>query len=314
MDEVRVNRPNRRQPRFEVVDWEALIPADHPVRAVAGFVEKLDLGFFYDQVKARRATAGRPVTDPAMLLTLWIWATSEGIGSARALARLCERDAVYQWICGGVGTNHTTLSEFRTESGQFLDDLLTDGLTRLIAAGLLDLDEVTTDGTKVRASASRNSMRRKPRVQEIEARARARVATLKQELDADPACGERRRKSRALAAAREQAARVAAALAKFPARMAQRRRRAKTHPGQKQALEKKAPRVSTTDPDARLMRMADGAVRAAYNVQVSTACASWWPSSRPIRATTRGWRRGWWCKSCADARSHRRVCWPTRER
>jgi len=166
---MRVNRADRRQPAFELVDLETLVPDDHRVRSVWSFVEALDLGMFYDQIKARGETPGRPATDPRILLALWLYATLDGIGSARAVARLCAHHVIYRWICGGVGVNRFILSAFRIDSGTFLDQLMTRTLAALIEEGLLSLDEVITDGTKVRASASRTSMRRKPRIEQIEA-------------------------------------------------------------------------------------------------------------------------------------------------
>ena len=183
--DIRIRQAERRQAGFELVDLESLVVDDHPVRAVWSFVEGLDLQSFYDRIKARGETPGRPATDPRILLALWLYATSDGIGSARALARLCEHHTIYRWICGGVGVNHTMLSEFRLDSGEFLDRLLTSSLAALMKEGLITLDEVITDGTKVRAAASRSSMRRRQTLVELEEKARIRVAELKQELEAD---------------------------------------------------------------------------------------------------------------------------------
>lgn len=271
MDDVRVNRADRRQPAFEMVDIERLVPEDHRVRDVWAFVATLDLSMLYGRIKARGETAGRPAVDPAILLALWLYATIEGIGSARALSRLCEHHLIYRWICGGVGVNHELLRTFRNQSGGFLDQLLSQSLAALIAEGLLTLDEMITDGTKVRASASRNSMRHKPRVAEIETELKAHIGKLREELDADPAATERRLKARRLAAAEERARRVSAAHEKFAAREAERSARAKQRPGEAAGSAADAPRVSTSDPDARLMKMADGATRPCYNVQVGTA-------------------------------------------
>lgn len=271
MDDVRVKRADRRQPAFEMVDLERLVPADHRVRDVWWFVETLDLGMLYARIKARGETAGRPAADPRILLALWLYATIESIGSARALGRLCEHHLIYRWICGGVGVNHDLLRRFRNESGDFLDQLLSQSLTALIEEGLIELDEMITDGTKVRASASRSSMHRKPRVAEIEAALTQRIAGLRAELDADPAATERRLKARQLAATEQRARRVRAARDKFASREAERAVRAKQRPGEAARAAADPPRVSISDPDARLMKMADGATRPCYNVQVGTA-------------------------------------------
>jgi transposase len=276
--DIRIRQAERRQVGFELVDLEGLVVEDHPVRAVWSFVEGLDLQSFYDRIKARGETPGRPATDPRILLALWLYATADGIGSARALARLCEHHTIYRWICGGVGVNHTMLSEFRLDSGEFLDRLLTSSLAVLMREGLITLDEVITDGTKVRAAASRSSMRRRQTLVELEEKARIRVAELKQELEADSAAGERRLSKRRLSAAEDRARRVAAALAKPPAATPkdEKDQNEVDDPplagGGKSGKKSKQERVSTTDPDAPLMRMADGAVRVAYNVQVASAC------------------------------------------
>ena len=212
--DVRIRQAERGQSGFELVDLESLVAEDHPVRAVVSFVEGLDLGWFYDRIKARGETPGRPATDPRILLALWLYATVDGVGSARALARLCVHHSIYRWICGGVSVNHDMLSTFRIDSGDFLDRLLTQSLAALMAEGLITLDEVITDGTKVRAAASRSSMRRVQRLTELETKARERVAQLRRELEADPAASERRLLKRRLSGAEDRARRVAAALAK----------------------------------------------------------------------------------------------------
>ncbi len=275
--DIRIRRAERRQTGFELVNLESLVVDDHPVRAVWSFVEGSDLQWFYDRIKARGETPGRPATDPRILLALWLYATADGIGSARALARLCEHHTIYRWICGGVGVNHTMLSEFRLESGDFLDGLLTHSLAALMQEGLITLEEVITDGTKIRAAASRSSMRRRQTLVELEEKARTRVAELKQELETDSAAGERRLSKRRLSAAEDRARRVAAALAKHPA-TAQKDKEKRPNEGDepppaggKSGKQPRQERVSTTDPDAPLMRMADGAVRPAYNVQVASA-------------------------------------------
>jgi transposase len=278
MMDVRIRQAERGQPGFELVDLESLVAEDHPVRAVWSFVEGLDLGWFYDRIKARGETPGRAATDPRILLALWLYATVDGVGSARALDRLCVHHSIYRWICGGVTVNHDMLSTFRIDSGDFLDRLLTQSLAALMAEGLIRLDEVITDGTKVRAAASRSSMRRVQRLTELETKARERVAELRRELEADPAASERRLLKRRLSGAEDRARRVAAALAKR-AGAVQEGDRDESGPAQGNegndeppGTKQKEERISTTDPDAQLMRMADGAVRAAYNVQVASAC------------------------------------------
>jgi len=265
---VRVIGPDRAQLRWEMVDLDSQLPDDHRARLVWAFVEGLDLREFYDRIKARDEVAGRPATDPQVVLAVWLYATLEGIGSARAIDRLCQQHAAYRWLCGGAPINHDLLATFRRESAALLDRLLTQSLTGLIAEKLVSLEELAIDGTKVRAWAGRGSMSKRKRLERIEQAVAERVAELKSELDNDPAEPERRRKRRALQAAEERARRVERAQQKLAELVQEQAARAKTHA--KQEAEKGEPRVSLSDPEARSMRLADGAVAPAWNVQVAT--------------------------------------------
>lgn len=258
----RVRTVARQQLELEVVDLESLLPDDHPARTLWAAVEHLDLSQFYAAIEARAGRAGRPATDPKMLVCLWLYATSEGVSSARQLDELCRRHAAYKWICGGLTVNHTLLSEFRVGYEQALDDLLSEVLGKLMAAGLVTLHRVAHDGMRVRASAGAASFRRKPRLKDFVKQARKHVAALKAER-ATP--GERDRHEAArLRAAEDRLRRVEAALAKMPEVEATKQRQLE------RKARDKAPRVSTTDPEARVMKMADGGFRPAYNLQLST--------------------------------------------
>lgn len=268
-DGPRVIRPDRRQLYWDMVDLESQLAEDHRARVVWRFVEGLDLREFYDAIKARDAVAGRPTSDPAVLLALWLYAALDGVGSARAVDGLCRSHTAYRWLCGGVPINHTMLSEFRRESGTVLDRLLTRSLVSLIAEGLVTLDEVAIDGTKVRARAGRGSMSRAKRLKAIEQRVGERVAALKAELETDPSCAERRRRECALKAAEAQAARIKRAQEKLAALEEEQAERAKTHAAEE--AQKGGPKVSVSDPEARSMRLPDGATAPAWNVQVATS-------------------------------------------
>lgn len=262
----RVLRPEREQVRWEMVDLDSQLPPDHRARLVWSFVMGLDLSGFYARIKARDDAAGRPASDPAVLLAVWLYATLEGIGAARAIARLCAYHAAYRWLCGGVPVNHDLLSSFRRESGTELDRLLTQSLTGLIAEGLVTLEEVMIDGTKVEARAGRGSLAKHERLSRIEARVSEHVRGLRQELEADPSGTQRRQKERALRAAAEQQERLARARQVLTEREAEKQERAKTHA--KAEAEKAAPSVSTSDPEVRSMTMPNGATCPAWNVQV----------------------------------------------
>ena len=179
-------RPERDQLRWDMVDPDSQLPPDHRARLVWSFVLGLELSAFYARIKARDDAAGRPASDPAVLLAVWLYATLEGIGAARAIARLCEYHAAYRWLCDRVPVNHDMLSAFRRESGAVLDGLLTQSLTGLIAEGHLTLDEVIIDGTKTQARAGRDSLAQDERLTRIEARVAEHVARLKRGLDVGP--------------------------------------------------------------------------------------------------------------------------------
>ena len=248
----RVLRPERGQLRWEMVDLDSQLPPEHRARLVWSFVAGLDLADFYARIKARDDTAGRPASDPAVLLAVWLYATLEGIGAARAIERLCEHHAAYRWLCGGVPVNHDMLSAFRRDSGPELDRLLTQSLTGLIAEGLVTLEEVMIDGTKTQARAGRGSLAQAERLTRIETRVTEHVARLKRELEEDPAGPERRRQERALRAATEQEVRLRRARAKLVELEEEKRERAKTHAESGEAA-KSAPAVSTSDPEVRSM-------------------------------------------------------------
>jgi transposase len=241
------------------VDLEGLLPADHRARVVWAFVEGMNLSRLYAQIKAVEGHAGRPAIDPAILMALWLYATLEGVGSARALGRLCEDHHAYRWLAGGVALNYHTLADFRVGHGEVLDDLLTTGVAALLAEGAVELTRVAHDGVKVRASAGGGSFRRGERLEQLLAEATAQVEHLRREVDEDPAATTRRQAAARQRAAKERQQRVAKALEQLPA-VAARRQKARV---------KGPARTSTTDPDARVMKMADGGYRPAFNAQLT---------------------------------------------
>lgn len=258
---------DRSQLRWDMVDLDGLLPVEHRARVVWSLVAGLDLAPLYAVINAREGAPGRPAADPAVLLALWLHATLEGVGSARQLARLCDSDIAYRWLCGGVPVNYHGLADFRVGHGAVLDKLLSESLAALAAEGLVKLDEVAIDGTKVRASAGRRSFRRGERLAALEALAQQRIATLRAEVESDPAAGERRRQAAQRRAAEGVAARLAAAKAALAKLRTEKEQRARRH--RKAEAAKSEPKASSTDAEARMMRFADGAVRAGYNVQIA---------------------------------------------
>lgn len=276
---ARVMSAQRNQVELRAVDLDAMLAGDHPARSVWAFVQALNLAPLYAQIKSLEGGRGAPAIDPAILVALWLLATIEGVGSARELARLCERDDAYRWICGGVGVNHHSLSDFRTGQQAWLDAQLTASMVSLMDQGLVKLEVVAQDGMRVRASAKAASFRRKEKLAHLHALAQAQVQTLKRELEEDAGASSRRKQAARERMAKDREQRLAKALAtmnkiKPPKQPKASKRRSKKDddPGQggnATTSTPAQPRVSTTDADARVMKMADGGFRPAYNVQLA---------------------------------------------
>jgi len=266
-----VMSPQRDQVELRAVDLESLLVADHPARTVWAFVQSMDLAPLYARIKSVSGRAGAPAIDPAILVALWLWATVDGVGSAREVDRLCERDDAYRWICGGVGVNYHSLAHFRTEHAAWLDAQLTRSIASLLDRRLVTLNVVAQDGLRVRAHAKASSFRRRDKLAQLHAQAQAQVSALKRELAQDAGASTRRKQAAVERAAREREQRLAAALAtmdklqrkplaerKAP-KPSRRRGRSDDGPGDAGGAPSKPepePRVSTTDADARVMKMA----------------------------------------------------------
>jgi transposase len=259
----RLRTANRQQIVVRAAPLDALLPQDHPARIIWDYAEGLDLSPLDRRIKAVEGGPGRAPIDPKILMALWLYATIEGIGSARHLDELCREHDAFRWIVGDVSTNYHTLADFRTEHVELLDDLLTKGVATLMVEGLVELNRVAQDGMRVRASAGAASFRRRPTLEEAYEQAQAQVHALRDELEADPGAGDRRHKAAQRRAARERAERVQAALGRLPELEAKKR-----------PEEKDQARCSTTDAEATVMKMPDGGFRPAYNFQCATATAS----------------------------------------
>jgi transposase len=265
---ARLRKPIRNEVKLEICDLDALIDEDHPARLIWAYAEKVDLSEIEASIKVRLGTPGMPQTSPHLLLALWLYATSDGVGSARELARLCESMPAYRWLCGGVGINHHGLSDFRSLQGARIEALLTQHVASLSVAGLIDLDEVAQDGVRVRANAGASSFRRRKTLEAELSKAQELLARLAQEKDDDPGASGRRRKARQESAARDRAARVEEALVVLGQVEKLREKRLKTNKAE--TKRQKEPRASTTDPAVRVLKMPDGGFRPGYNVQFAS--------------------------------------------
>ena len=202
----RVLMPNRNQLEFRATDLELLLPEGHRARLVWAYVMRADLEPIYAGIQAVVGGSGHPAIAPEILFALWLYAMIEGVGSARAIARLTDSEDAYRWICGGVRVNYHTLLDFRVDHGETLDALLTDSVAALLAAKAVKLKRVAQDGMRVRAGAGAASFRRRGTLERHLEDARAQVAALKAEIDVDPGALSRKQQAARTRAAREREA------------------------------------------------------------------------------------------------------------
>jgi transposase len=256
---------NRCQGEIRTESVEELLPHEHPVRDVWQFVETLDVSALIAEIRSVPGNAGAPAIDPRILMALWLQATIDGVGSSRALAKLCEEHLAYRWLCGGVAVGYHTLADFRTEHGEVLNQLLTDTVAVLLHEELIDLKRVAQDGMRVRASAGASSFRRSKTIESCLEEAKEQVKALQAQADEDAGAASRREQAARQRAAAERVSRLQSAqeeLKKLQEVNATQPKCRQKDPGEV--------RTSTTDPECRKMKMPDGGFRPAYNVQFAT--------------------------------------------
>jgi transposase len=259
----RLLQPNRSQIELRASDLESLLAPDHRARLVWGYVVHQDLSKLIEAIKARGSNAGRSAIDPRILFALWLYATLDGVGSGRAVARLSQEHDAYRWICGGVSVNYHALNDFRGGNEALMDELLTDNVAALAAAGAISLARVAQDGMRVRADAGAASFRRQASLDEHLKEASELVQTLKTQAQSDPGQAKRQAQAAQLRAAQEREERIKEALKQLPEVAAAKKRN---------GAKAEDARASTTDADARVMKMGDGGFRPAFNVQFATTC------------------------------------------
>jgi len=254
----RLKAINRAQLVMRPMDIEQLVPEEHEVRAIWEFVGRLDLGCYYGEIEAVEGEAGRPAWDPRLMISLWVYAYSKGVSSGREICRLCETDPAYQWLTGMEAVNYHTLCDFRVAHKKALDELFTQILGLLSAEGLVTLERVMHDGTKVKACASGDTFRREGRIKAHLKSAREQVEQMRDPRRAEevsPRVVKARQR-----AAREKQERLEKALEEL-----EKIRASKTNSAEKQEA-----RASMSDPEARVMKQSDGGFAPAYNVQLTT--------------------------------------------
>jgi transposase len=224
----------------------------------------MDLSAFIQPIVVREFTPGRSANDVAVMVALWLWAAVNNVARGRELERRCQRDLTFRWICGGLGMNYHTLNDFRVEHGAALDQLFTATLGRLMHGGLVSVTRISQDGLRVRASAGAGSFRTRGRLEQFLAEAQEHLADLnRQAQTAENEDAQQQERARQAALAQDRLARVKAALEEVGKVEAS---KAKQHGSKAE----RAARASTTDPQARNMKMPNGGFNPAYNVQLAS--------------------------------------------
>lgn len=265
----RLRVPQRDQVEMSWASLDERLDPDSQARVVWSLVSKLDLDAWLRDVKAIEHHSGRDATDPRLLVSLWVFATLKGVGSARELERLCKDHLAYQWLCGGVSVNYHLLADFRSQGGEKWENLLVQIVASLMSEGLVTMQRVAQDGMKVRASAGKSSFRRKPSLEEFVEDAKQQVQALKNLAETNPDELSNRQRGARERAANERKTRVEEAAKQCEILRKQREETAKQN-GRKPT----EARASTTDPEARTMKFSDNGYRPGYNVQFSTDTAS----------------------------------------
>ena len=247
---------NRQQLVMRTIDVEQLIEAEHPARAIWEFLGRVDLSQFSAGVQAYEGERGRAAYDPRLLVSLWVYSYSRGITAGREVSRLCESDPAYQWLTGMRVVNYHSLTDFRVQHESALRELFIQILGVLSSEGLVTLERVMNDGTKIKTQASRQSFKGGKRIKEHLVAARQHVEALEQQTEAE--VGQKLGRARERAA-RETVTRLEAALEEFE-KLQQR----------KADVPEEKLRVSISEPEARKMKQSDGGYAPSYNVQITT--------------------------------------------
>jgi transposase len=265
----RLNVPVRNQVEMISASIDDYIPIDHPARNIWTYVEQMDLSAILNKIQATSCSPGRTAIDPRILLAIWVYAIAEGIGSARVIERYCSEHLAFKWICGGVSVNYHTISDFRRNNSKELEDLITLTIARLIERNLVTLQRVSQDGVKVRAAAGTSSFRRKPRLKELLAEVKEQVRVLNEELDKDPAACLNRQLIAKKRASEDRLNRIQEAIKEHQKSLISKGKAKKKERKPFTDEEKKEIRASTTDPESRKMKMANGGFNPAYNMQLA---------------------------------------------
>jgi len=253
---------DRRQMVLRAIEVERLIAEDHPARSIWALVGRLDLSRYYAAIAAVEGRAGRDHTDPQVLISLWLYAYSRGISSAREVARRCEYEPAFQWLCALEPVSYRTLSGFRSGHPAALNNLFVQVLGMLSAEGLITLERVTLDGTKIKAHAGGNTFRRQEKLEAHLELAREQVRLMEEQAAQEEQVSKRQEAARRRAA-RQRQSRLEAAVREVERLQSEK----------KEDRDSFLARASTTDPEAHVMRNGEGGTVPSYNVQLLTDAA-----------------------------------------
>lgn len=269
---IRLNSPIRHQVTIQFSSLDDMLPEDHRARIIWDYVKMLDLSKIFRKIQVVDGGVGRSATDPYLLLALWLYATVEGIGSARLIERYCSEHIAFQWLCGQVKVNYHSIADFRVDHREELNDLLTQSVAILLKKGLIQLKRIAQDGTKVRAAAGSSSFRREKTLNEYLKEATEHLETLEKEVTKDPGKHTSQVEARRKRSIVERKTKVEDALKE----LATVRAEIKENKAKKKEIQAKIEnaRVSKTDCQARKMKMANGGFSPAYNVQFATETKS----------------------------------------
>jgi transposase len=264
----------RNQVEMMTGSLDDFLPDDHKVRLIWTYVELLDLSIILEKIKSVQSHPGSPAIDPRILFSLWLYAFIEGIISAKTVNRYCKEHIGFKWICGGVLVNEHTISDFRTQHGDALDNILTQSIAVLSHQGVINIERVAQDGMKVKAHAGKGSFRREKTLKVHLKKAEAYVSNLKKDESENLGQYSVKQVAAKKRAAEEKITKVKKALEELRKHRAHRTASCKKNHHSLSEKDKKEMRSSMTDPQARNMKMPGGGFSPAYNVQFASDCKS----------------------------------------
>lgn len=265
----RINLPIRNQSEMRIYCIDDLILPNHKARMVWKYVQSLDLSEFIGEIKAVEGNPGRSATSPHLLLALWLYATIEGIMNGRVIEKYCSEHNAFIWLCGDVKVNYHTINDFRINNKDRLNNLLTQSITVFLDAGLINVEDISQDGIRVRANAGTSSFRRKETIQDYLDASEEYIKSLEEYNLENPGETSNCQKAAELSKAKEQNERIKKSAEEVD-KIIKTKEQNQKNGGRKFSEEKKLnTRVSITDPEARKMKMANSGYSPAYNVQLA---------------------------------------------